>query len=144
VTTPQQTREQRAAQVVALARAGELGQDGTDLVALFTEAVKRGGRAEQLADDERRKREGVEREANALAAVLADVLHTAASGRLDVAKLDELIAPVPSDARRRVLAYRHRLSVWAGAARALDQYGPLPDVPPRASVLRESVRTIDG
>jgi uncharacterized Fe-S cluster-containing protein len=135
-------QEERAVEVVRLAQSGELGRAGVDLCALFSEAVSRGQRVERMADDERHKREAVEREANALAAILADVLEaTSRRGQLDAAELNRLVAPVPHDARRRVLAYRHKLTAFAGVP-PMDQSGPLPRVPPRAAVLRESVRTV--
>lgn len=80
-------------------------------------------------------RERVEREANALAAVVADVLN----GRA----VDDVVDDLPHDARRRVIAYRHQSSPMAGVS-AQDQFGRLPVVPPRASVMRDRVRVWDA
>lgn len=113
------------------------------------EAVRRGiagdgtpEDAEILADLFRRaagKREAlarIEREANALAAIVADIL----DGQLPNDVVDDL----PHDARRRVIAYRHRGSFFDRMGTAgRDQFGPLPKVPPRTSVMRERARTID-
>lgn len=119
------------------AQAGEYGQDGTDLVALFARAHQQAMDAEALSERERAQREGIEREANALAAVVAELLDPQ-RGRSP----SEVATELPDDARRRVNAYRHQLSGLRIMAR--DSLGrPLPQVPPRASVLRTEVRVID-
>lgn len=79
-------------------------------------------------------RDGFEREANALAAIVADLMGGAHP--------DDVVDDLPHDARRRVLAYRHRNGPYAGIG-SRDQFGPLPTVPPRDSVMRDRVRTID-
>jgi hypothetical protein len=127
-------QNRRATDVVRMAQAGELGQAGVDLVALLTEGHKRGQRAEQSERRALDQAERIEREANALAAVLADLM--------DGAPIDPTVDDLPYDARRRVLAYRHQSAPIARFV-ARDQFGRLPQVPPRASVMRDRVRVVD-
>lgn len=114
--------------------------DAEILADLFRRAS--GKRADRQAAS---RAEVLEREANALAAVLADVVHDAAVDDRDTSAIDicnRYIDDLPRDARRRVLAYRHRRSRYL-FLRSADQFGPLPDVPARDSVMRDRVRTID-
>lgn len=128
-------QQERAAEVVRAAQRGDLGPVGRDLVALFATAAEQGTRAQRAATYERDKRRTLEDEANALAAVVADLL--------DGKNVDDVVDDLPHDARRRVLAYRHQTTPLLGGFAPRDQFGPLPKVPPRASVMRERVRTID-
>lgn len=117
----------RAAHVVRQAIDGNLGPEARDLAALFAEGARRGREETARADR-------FEREANALAAVVADLM--------DGAQINETVDDLPHDARRRVIAYRHK-SGPVNWAHPMDQFGPLPTVPPRASVMRDRIRVVD-
>lgn len=107
---------------------GQLGEDGVALAQLFRESADRG-------QQEKRRADKLEREANALAAVLADIL--------DGQAVDDVANDLPHDARLRVLAYRHQHGLGRIGARPSSQFGRLPTVPPRASVMRKRERVID-
>lgn len=125
---------ERAAGLVALvrhARRGQYGPEAADLASMIQVVSTRGLHAADRA-------ERVEREANALAAVVADLLNGA--------DVNAVVNDLPHDARRRVMAYRHATIAAAFAPLAptpRDQFGRLPEVPPRAAVMRDSVRVVD-
>lgn len=129
-------REERAAEVVRLGLSGQLGEAGRDLAALFGVAHQRAMVAEQLSGDECEAREGIEREANALAAAMARLL----SGER---KPTEVATELPDAARLRVNAYRHQFSGMPGATARDSKGRRLPVVPPAASVMRSKVRVVD-
>lgn len=104
--------------------------DGEILLDLFRRASGRKADRDAAA-----RRDTYERQANALAAVVADTL--------EGARVDDVVDDLPHDARRRVVAYRHRLSPMRGVP-GRDQFGPLPVVPPRVSVMRDRTRTVDA
>lgn len=121
-------KSDRAAHVVRQAIDGNLGPEARDLAALFAEGARRGREETARADK-------LEREANALAAVVADILNGV--------PVDDVVDDLPHDARIRVIAYRHQGSPFAESFRGVTQFGELPRVPPRASVMRRRVRVVD-
>jgi len=102
--------------------------DGEELAQLIVEARDRAKRAEE-------RQEKAETTMHALAWIVADLM--------DGAEPDDVVDDLPSDARRVVIACRHQTGPFAGTS-PHDQFGPLPRVPSRASVMRSRVRTIDG
>jgi hypothetical protein len=140
VTSP----ERLAAEAVHAAARGDLGEQGLVLVELFRQAHTNSAAVRDAAVKANEWAEGIEREANALAAVVADILRAAASND-DLRRIvDAVVDDLPHDARQRVQAYRHRRSPWA-SGRAMNSYGqPLPAVPPRASVMRKRERVVDA
>lgn len=99
--------------------------DAELLLELFATASERARSAER---ELRSEREAM----FALAVLIADVL----DGRpINPSQL-------PAHARRVVIAYRHQSGRLAGVP-ATDQFGALPVVPPRASVMRDEYRIVD-
>lgn len=122
-------QERHAAQLLARARRGELGQDGIDMVALFEAAVSKGQRAEDRADEAEHAMFG-------LAAACAELL--------DGEDLTETVNKLPRRARRTILAYRHKGIPMLLGFKPSDQHGPLPAVPPKHKVWRDWIRTVDA
>lgn len=128
-------QERAAADVVRRAAQGELGPDGNALLYLFKTASDRGRAAETSSDK-------LEREANALAAVVADLLIAARDSDALRRIVDAVVDDLPHNARQRVNAYRNQRDL--PSFRAWNSFGQaLPTVPPRVSVMRERVHTID-
>lgn len=113
--------------VARVLRALNGAEDGEELAALIVDARDRAKRAEE-------RQEKTEATMHALAWIVADLM--------DGAEIDDVVDDLPSDARRLVIACRHE-SGPLGFAPPRDQYGPLPRVPARASVMRSRVRDID-
>lgn len=130
-------REDAASDLVRRAAAGQSGEDGKALLFLFKAASDHGRTAES-------KVAGLEREANALAAVIADLLKAATVDEPLRQIVDLVVDDLPPDARNRVNAYRHQGSAFPGAGAWTSRGDRLPTVPPRVSVMRERLRTIDA
>lgn len=118
-----------------MARDGELGPAGQDLVAIMLEGAKQGQRADAEAKRARELADELEREVWALSYVLGEIM--------DGRKINDVVDDLPPQTRRRVIATRHGAS-HIGRITASDQHGRLPVPPPRAGLMRERVRTIDA
>lgn len=109
-------------------------EDGPEIAQLLIDARDAARRAEQRADELREKIEKDEATTHALAWVVADLM--------DGKPVDDVVDDLPSPARRLVIAARHQgLSI--GWIKPSDQFGPLPYIRPRVSVMRSRVRLID-